>query len=50
MYVYFLEFVYFACRVCLSCLLFSLGLLNGGYIVSYRPLGPARGFLHDDAG
>ena len=50
MFVYTFEFIYRACRVCLSCRSFSLALLNGGYDVSYRPLGPARGFLHDDAG
>ena len=29
---------------------FSLGVFNGGFIVTYCPLGSARRFPHDDAG
>ena len=47
---YTLEFVYLAFRVCLSFMLFCLGLFNCDYFETYRPLGQARGFLHDDAG
>ena len=52
MFVYAFEFLYVIIHVHVQCLLYLLLVIStdGGCVVYYILLGPARRFLHDDAG